>query len=496
MALQLKQQVKLAQQLIMTPQLQQAIKLLQMNRMELVEAIEQELTENPILETGLDQDESNGESDDPEKALLEQAQDKLDRDHTTEVEVTEDQTREKEIDWEAYLEEYNSPYQAAAPTERESRESVSFENFISAEPDLAEHLNLQLQFTDLNDQDKRIGAEIIGNIRPDGYLGIEIEDLAGRLQIPVDQLEEVLAVIQTFDPAGIGARDLRECLLIQLAPKVSPRSLVYRIVDQALDKLGNRNYKALTKKFGCSMDDLAEAIDEISVLDPKPGRNFSSETAQYISPDIYIVKIGDKYEIMLNEDGLPKLKINSFYRRALTNPGSVSSETKEYIQERMRSAQWLIRSIHQRQRTIFRVTESIVKRQRAFLDHGVAYLKPMVLKDVAEDVEMHESTISRVTTNKYVHTPQGVFELKYFFNSAINRFHGEALASESVKERIKKIIEGEDPAKPLSDDAVKRILEAENVNIARRTVAKYRELLNILPSSKRKNTLLARKQKK
>jgi RNA polymerase sigma-54 factor len=257
--------------------------------------------------------------------------------------------------------------------------------------------------------------------------------------------------------------------------------------------LGNKNYKALAKKLGANLEQVLTAEEEIKTLDPKPGRNFSAETTQYISPDIYIIQVDDDYAIILNEDGLPKLRINSFYRQAVSNPNLAGDGAKEFIQDKLRSAVWLIRSIHQRQRTIYKVTESIARRQRDFLDDGITHLKPMVLRDVAEDVEMHESTVSRVTTNKYVHTPQGIFELKFFFNSAIQRFHGEALASESVKERIRQILGHEDPRKPLSDDQIMKILAAENIDIARRTVAKYREILGILPSSKRRKPFPGKK---
>jgi len=239
--------------------------------------------------------------------------------------------------------------------------------------------------------------------------------------------------------------------------------------------------------MGKSNEEIRMALDIITQLDPKPGRLFSGERPQYISPDIYVYKIGDEYVIMLNEDGLPKLRVNSLYKKALEGGKSITADTKEFLQEKLRSAIWLIKSIHQRQRTIYKVTESIVKFQRDFLDQGISQLKPLILKDVAEDINMHESTISRVTTNKYVHTPQGVFELKFFFNSAINRVHGDSIASESVKEKIRKIIQEENRRKPLSDKNIVEMLKTEGIDIARRTVAKYREMLGILPSSKRKD---------
>ena len=490
MALQLKQSLKLSQQLIMTPQLQQAIKLLQLNRLELLETINQEMEENPALEETFDEEEEAGPK--TREELVAESQERVERDNTAAMEVKET-VRENEIDWEAYFQEYNTPHIAAAPTEREEKEAFPFENVVGHAPDLIDHLKWQLLLTDLSEEERRVGMMILGNIRPDGYLDADVEDIARAAEVEAGQVEAVLEVVQDFDPGGVGARDLRECLLIQAEQLGLKDSAAWRIIDVGLEHLANRNYKALARLIGADLEAVACAVDHILTLDPKPGRAYSAETPQYISPDIQVIKVGDDYVIVLNEDGLPKLKVNSFYRQALTNPGTVSDGAREFIQEKLRSAVWLIRSIHQRQRTIYKVTESIIKRQRDFLDHGIAHLKPMVLKDVALDVEMHESTISRVTTNKYVHTPQGIFELKFFFNSAIQRFHGEALASESVKERIRQVINSEDATRPLSDDQIKKILEAENINIARRTVAKYREIMGILPSNKRKKPLLRKK---
>jgi RNA polymerase sigma-54 factor len=251
--------------------------------------------------------------------------------------------------------------------------------------------------------------------------------------------------------------------------------------------LETKNYTALAKALQAPPEEVNQAVQIILQLDPKPGRAFSIEESQYISPDIFVYKVGEEYVIVLNDDGLPRLRINSFYRQALSQKDEIPEGTRDYIQEKLRSALWLIKSIQQRQRTIYRVTESIVKFQRAFLDNGISHLKPLILRDVAEDVQMHESTISRVTTNKYVYTPQGIYELKYFFNSSLPGANGESVASESVKEKIRQLIAREDPRRPLSDQELTERLKEEKINIARRTVAKYRELLNILPSSKRRN---------
>jgi RNA polymerase sigma-54 factor len=296
----------------------------------------------------------------------------------------------------------------------------------------------------------------------------------------------MLLRMQAFDPVGVCARDLRECLLIQANHLKLENTAVIPIIENHLTHLENRNFKAITKALKASYDDITAAVNIIRGLEPKPGRQFSDDEPQYINPDIFVHKLGNEFVIWVNDDGLPKLRVNSFYKNAFKGDSKISDSAKDYVQEKMRSAAWLIRSIHQRQKTIYRVMESILKHQREFFERGIGYLKPMVLREVAEDIGMHESTISRVTTNKYAHTPQGIFELKYFFNSSIKRIDGDAIASASVMDKIKQIIDGEDPRKPFSDDKITKILKASNINIARRTVAKYREIMRVLPSNKRK----------
>jgi RNA polymerase sigma-54 factor len=295
--------------------------------------------------------------------------------------------------------------------------------------------------------------------------------------------------IQTFDPTGVAARDLRECLLLQAQQLFPQELLMQRIISSHLNILAKKSYQSLARELGVPLEEIIRSTRLISELDPRPGRRFNDDNIPYITPDVYVFKMGDEYVVMLNEDGLPKLRINSYYRNILREQAKFSGEAKDYINDKIRSALWLIKSIHQRQRTISRVAKSIVKFQREFLEKGVAYLKPMVLKDVAMDVEMHESTISRVTSNKYVHTPQGIFELKYFFNSSINTSRGENVASESVKEKIRLILAQEDPQKPFSDQELVEILKKQDILIARRTVTKYREMLGVLPSTQRKQII-------
>jgi len=335
-------------------------------------------------------------------------------------------------------------------------------------------------------EEERIASLIIGNLNKDGYLDVSVEEIANTSGSPPEKIEEILSIIQTFDPIGVCARDLSECLLIQAIFLDLDDTIVVDIITNHLSHLEKKNYKAICKALKKSMDEVVSAINVIKSLEPKPGRQFSDETPQYINPDIYVYKLEDEFVIMLNDDGMPKLRVNSFYKNSISRGKNISGEAEDYIQDKMRSAAWLIKSIHQRQKTIYRVMESILRFQREFFDNGIAYLKPMVLRDVAQDIQMHESTISRVTTNKYAFTPQGIYELKYFFNSSIRRSQGGSIASASVQDKIRQIIAGEDPKKPYSDDKIAQILKKDQINIARRTVAKYREMLKVLPSNKRK----------
>ena len=333
---------------------------------------------------------------------------------------------------------------------------------------------------------KKIGSLIIGNLNRDGYLEISVEEIARMSESDPLTVEKILSLIQTFDPVGIGARDLKECLLIQIKHLKIDDTLVKNIIADHLGHLEKRNYKSICKALKTSIENVVAAVNIIQGLEPKPGREFSDETPQYITPDIYVYKLENDFVVMLNDDGMPKLRVSSFYKKSISRGNKISGEAEDYIQDKLRSAAWLIKSIHQRQKTIYRVMESILKFQHDFFEKGISQLKPMVLRDVAQDIDMHESTISRVTTNKYAYTPQGIFELKYFFNSSIRRVHGGTIASASVQEKIRQIIAGEDPKNPFSDDKISKLLQESQINIARRTVAKYREILKVLPSNRRK----------
>lgn len=489
----LKLGLKLSQQLVMTPQLQQAIKLLQLNRMELAELVNNELVENPVLEEGPEQVDSQGESiETPSDASDPEAQQKRDEEaYNQNQDQKEDLSQKDDFDWQSYLEEYNS-YSSTAPSMKEVNEELpSFENTVTKTSTLEDHLKWQLSMAALADDEVRFGDLVIGNLSDDGYLKAKVEDLAGEAGLDVEDAEEVLKILQRFDPIGVCSRNLQECLLVQVENFEKRDPQLEKLLKEHMSDLERKNYGAISKALNLPLEKVHDYVRVILELEPKPGRSFQSSETHYITPDIYVYKVNNEFVIVLNEDGMPKLRISPYYRNILANMGKGENKvTKEYVQEKLRSALWLIRSIHNRQKTIYKVTEAIVNRQKDFFVKGVQFLKPMILKDVANDIGMHESTISRVTTNKYVHTPVGIFELKYFFNSSINTADGhQTLASEAVKEKIRQMVGKEDPKHPLSDQKIVELLKGDNINIARRTVAKYREMLGILSSGKRKKVI-------
>jgi RNA polymerase sigma-54 factor len=479
MGLETKLALKQTQRLVMTAMLQQAIKLLPMARLELVQVIRQELTENPLLE---------------EVELAEDGETPAEEeDVQTPAEASETLTDGQElydINWQEYFPE-DSEWKGLPSEEYEER--FSFENTARAPTTLSEHLLAQLLLATTDDVERRVGAFLIGNIDDEGYLRSELDEAMAETQTDRATVERVLALIQTFDPAGVGARDLCECLLIQIRHLGLEGSLLETIVMEYLPKLQARGTthltdvaKELTKTLHLSQDELAMALRLLRQLDPKPGMEYSSGPAEAIVPDVIVVKVGQDYQIFLNDEGIPRLRISGTYRRMMREGQLSQPEAKHYVEEKLRSAVWLIRSIEQRRQTMFKVANSLVKFQRDFFDHGLAHLKPLVLKDVAEDIGMHESTVSRVTTNKYMFTEQGIFELKYFFHSGIESYGGETMSSLTVKDRIKKLVAAEDPVKPLTDQHLVEVLAAENVKIARRTVTKYRRELKLPPANRRR----------
>lgn len=486
MALEIKLNQKLSQSLVMTPQLQQAIKLLQLGRMEYLEMIEKELLENPILEDareeGPDESSRSAGASASETASAESVLEGIDSKHQAEQENVDVASS---FDWHEYIDVYADSWQGPAARSRDDDERPPLEATLTKPEGLVTHLLWQLRTTDLSPSEQDLAAQIVGNLDKDGYLESSVDELATACNCPIEDVLRVLSIVQTLDPVGVAARDLRECLLVQLRHEGVEGSLAWHIVDKHLEKLEIRRYDVVAKEEKVAVEAVYEAIKAIQRLEPRPGRPFIDESPVYITPDIYVRRVGEEFIISLNDAGMPRLRVSSHYRDLLINGSLKDVPNKEYLQDRLRSAAWLIKSIHQRQQTIYRVTESIMKFQREFLDFGVSALKPLVLRDVAEDVAMHESTISRVTTNKYVHTPQGVFELKFFFSSGLKTGQGE-VSSESVKDRIRILVASEDQQHPMSDQALVEILRKEGVDIARRTVAKYREMMNILSSSRRK----------
>ncbi|MDX2019831.1 MAG: RNA polymerase factor sigma-54 [Deltaproteobacteria bacterium] len=502
MSMEIKQQLKLSQQLVMTPQLQQAIKLLQLSRAELVDMVREELLENPVLEDQVDTSAEHGKGGMSEDSIsAEQASDMAaervgetempmgtapDRIDAPATEVQVETTSKEAVDdfdWEGYLasEAAAAPMPANRPAS--SEDMPSLEANLTRGTSLFDHLEWQLKLSrHFTPQEEAVALLILGNLTADGYLDAPLDEIAEESGVTLEEAEAILKKVQEFDPQGVGARNLQECLLIQARHIGADDDVVVGIITKHLGNIEKQNYAAIAKDLNEPLDEIYEAAKVVRGFDPKPGRGYSAEEPSYITPDIYVHEVGGQYFVVANDDGLPKLKISDYYRSAIAG----GNQAKEYIQERLRSAQWLIRSIQQRQRTIVRVAESILKFQREFFEKGPAFLRPLILRDVAEDIGMHESTVSRVTTNKYIHTPQGIFELKYFFNSGIARSDGDDLASEAVKLKIKQIVGSEDPKAPHSDQKIVEILATQGIEIARRTVAKYREQLRIFPSSRRK----------
>ena len=487
MALELRQQLKLTQQLVMTPQLQQAIKLLQLSRLELVTAVQQEMVENPCLEELAEEEvsSSTSESEAPSSAEAEpgSASEEPAAPDSAEEEAREPTAEEMigDVDWESYMESRPQTSLASRDDER-----PSLEDRLVPGTSLSAHLLWQLGFVELTEDERVVAILIIGNLDENGYLDEDLEAIATSVHVPLELAENVLLRIQAFDPVGVGARSLSECLLTQARFSGIDDPLVLRIITHHLDLLQRKDYRGIARIEEVTVEDVAVAARVIGSFEPRPGRQYTTEAPAYITPDIYVHKVGDEYHVVLNEDGLPKLRVSSAYRSVLNRHNGASKETRDYVRERLRSAVWLIKSIHQRQRTIVKVMESIIRFQRGFFDRGSEYLRPLNLRDVAEDIGMHESTVSRVTTAKYAQTPHGINELKFFFNSRIQTADGQSIASESVKEKIREIIRNEDPRHPFSDQSIAEILGKVSINIARRTVTKYREALRILSSTRRR----------
>lgn len=476
MALDTRLRILQTQRMIMTPMLQQAISLLQLSRLELLQEVRQQIEQNPVLEEGLEEIEEpqiTQEQEPPEPEQPEEA-----------TSATEGSDRLKDFDWENYLQDA-SDYRPQVP--REEIERFDADLHLTKPRSLIDHLLFQLHLSTSDPELLRLGTLLVGNVDESGYIQEPFEELAKTAEVEPARLEEALRLVQSFEPTGVGARNLRECLLLQVDSRPDLHPLARLLIGDHLHELERRYWDRLADSLGVSLRDIQSAVESIGSLEPKPGRTYGTEDPRYITPDVYILKLDAEFMVLLNEEGLPRLRISPYYRTILADKGGSGRDVREYVEGRMRSALWLIRSIEQRQRTLYKVACSLVKFQREFLEKGITALRPLTLKEVAEDISMHESTVSRVTTNKYVHTPQGLFELKYFFHRGVPGTQGDTVSSLKVKDLIHKLLTIEDSGRPMSDQRIVELLRRDhNIEIARRTVAKYRGQLKIPSSSRRR----------
>ncbi|MBE6081608.1 RNA polymerase sigma-54 factor [Acidilutibacter cellobiosedens] len=446
-----------AQKLVMTPELRQAIQLLQYNSLELNEYLEIQMESNPMLEVA---------------------------NNSIEHENIEELGKEAEdIDWKEFLGKYDD----ISYTERRDKniKEVTYENFISYSPSLKEYLLSQLNLTNMDEKEKNVGQFIIESVDENGYLAVSLDSIAEELGVSFEYAENVLFQIQTFDPVGVGARDLKECLIIQLIDRKIEDPNVFTVVENYLEDIANNRMMKISKELNIDIKEVQKICDVIRSLEPKPGRGFggSSDNIRYIVPDITLQHVDGEYIVVLNDVTGPRLNINSFYKELVskTNDPQIS----QFLNSKLNSALWVIKSIEQRRTTIYRVVKSILKFQLDFFEKGEKFLKPLTLKEVADDIGVHESTVSRATNGKYMQTPRGVFELKYFFSSGVSGEKGDVSAI-SIKSTLKDLIENENHKKPLSDQQISNLLKEKGISISRRTVAKYREEMNIASSSMRR----------
>ena len=478
MALESRLELRLSQKLILTPQLQLAIKLLQMPQLELSQALTQELTENPFLDEIMEEKE-------------ELSREEIDNMERREVPDDTEAPLEKLISdlggygVDDYFDDRGSDGRDLGYFTPGTVEQPSYDQFASKEVDLADHLLWQLRLSDTDEEIKEIGEIVIGNVDENGYLRVTDEEIAQTADVGMEKVRAAVDLVQGFDPQGIAARSLQECLLLQLRALKLQGSLVEQIVRNNMTDVEKKRYPQIARQYAVSLDTVMSAIKVIEGLEPKPGRNFANLTPTYVVPDVTVVKTEDGYQIILNDEGLPRLRLNSFYKKLFLSKNTLSKEEKQFIEEKLRSAVWLLKSLDQRNRTIYRVTESILSFQKDFFDTGVALLKPLNLRDVATSLGMHESTISRVTSNKFLSCSHGLLSFRFFFSSALQSGSG-SVSSTSVKDLIKNIVLEENNKKPLSDQRIVELLKTKKIVIARRTVAKYREELKIPPQGQRK----------
>ena len=467
--------LRLSQRLALTPSLLQKIELLQLNKLELQEMLTQELVENPILEDVLEQET-------PMEAVLDVRAEEDPQLSENSLPKGEKDSFD-EIDFRYFFDEYlDTGYKNR---EVEDFEKPSFETFLTQAPSLEEHLNWQLGLSDAKPRIAEIAGQIIGNLNEDGYLSISLEEICSVVACTMEEAIEALDLVQAMDPVGVGARDLRECLSLQLQILELKDSLAYRIVQEHLQLLEGHKLKEIASRTGATFEEVLQAVDYIKHLIPKPGEKYNNQKVTYVQPGVTITKVDDEFVILVNEEGMPQLRLNAGYKELLRSNG-VSGETKTFLRDKFRSAVDLLRSVNQRKQTIYRVCVCVVNRQKEFLENGPSSLHPMLIKDVAAELGVHSSTISRVVTNKYIDTPQGVIELRKFFTMGVESPDGGELSIVQIKLRIKKLLEEENKKKPYSDNQIGQLLRRDNIFITRRTVAKYREQMQIPGSRERK----------
>ena len=488
---------RLTQSLVLAPQLQQSLALLQAPTLELKALIEHEMEQNPVLEevAGADTELREKTSDDGNESMptdaaeeaafdasVDGASEKNESAPVDDFQAEFEKLVQLDQEWRDHFSATNVPVRQSA--EDEEKRQFMFDS-LTAGTSLSEFLMEQVRETDLSEEDRALAETIIGNIDDYGYLKTSVEDLASTTGLEPARVLETLKVVQTFDPAGVGARDLQECLLIQLERTGQQETLEYRIVKDFMEALGKRRIPEIARGTGVEVDEVQDALENIARLEPRPGRAFLPDNDQYVLPEVFVHRSGDDYVVTTNNEHIPHLRISNTYKD-LMSQGENSSEVRNYIREKIRAGKFLIKSLHQRQQTILNIAKEIVKRQREFMEKGVSCLKPLTMVQVAEVVGVHETTVSRAVSGKYIDTPQGIFEMKYFFTAGIQTASGDGMSNTSVKDMIAEIFKQEDASKPLSDQEVVKMLKEKGIVIARRTVAKYRTELNILPSNLRK----------
>ncbi len=473
MELEMRQQIKQEQRLVMTPALRQALRLLQVSRLDLIESVQQELLENPFLEEA-----DHGQTEEVPKAEER-------KEDTTDVVYDDESSRN--ADWENYIGEFASSPKDYQPRDVQEEDGLSPVQRYAEKTTLEGHLLWQLHLSDLSEEEVEVGEYIIGNLSSSGYLTETVEGIAEMAVVSEAKVLEVLKKIQLFDPVGVAARDAKECLLVQIAERgLDKDPVLVGIVSNFLEDFEAKRFKPMMRRYHLDEDDLREYLSLIQSLDPMPGASFGSMEPTYISPDVYVREVGNDFIVLLNDEGMPRLTLSESCEQGMQG----TPQERSYCQEKKRAAEWLLQCIKKRNRTLYKVMEAIVRHQREFFEKGPQGLKPLILREIAEDIGVHESTVSRITTNKYAATPHGLFEIKYFFNSAVSMSDGSQVGSESVKDMIRKLINGEDKSAPLSDETIVAMLKDRlGVDISRRTVAKYRSALDIPSSSKRRSLL-------